>query len=137
MTPADAYHELCCYTLAHRDRSFIHQHAVDAFAAQHADERTKPIKLTFALVGLYLYVERQFSGKQVQRVHMGLARHKRPWPAIALPSDRGRITVADVLGVPAGPERDRAIRAWCASVWEAFRDCRPTVAELLRACGIV
>ena len=56
MTSEDAYHELCYYTLAHRDPSFIHQHVVDAFAAQHADEKTKPIKLTFALVGALLGV---------------------------------------------------------------------------------
>src|SRR6478736_2672756 len=73
MTPQDSFNELCYYTLAHGDPSFIHQHVVDAFAAQNADEQTKPIKLTFALVGLYLYVEKGFSGKRVQRVHMALA----------------------------------------------------------------
>src|SRR5262247_2885212 len=76
MTSEDAYNELCYYTLAHRDPSFIHQHVVDAFAAQNADEQTKPIKLTFALVGLYLHVEKRFSGRKVQRVHMDLARKK-------------------------------------------------------------
>jgi len=65
MTSEDASYELCYSTLAHRDPSFIHQHVVDAFAAQNADEQTKLIKLTFALVGLYLHVETQFSGKQV------------------------------------------------------------------------
>jgi hypothetical protein len=38
-----AYDELQCYTLGHSDPGFIHQHVVDAWAAQHADERTKPI----------------------------------------------------------------------------------------------
>jgi hypothetical protein len=137
MTSEDAYNELCCYTLAHDDPSFLHQHVVDAFAAQHADERTKPIKLTFALVGLYLHVEKQFSGKRVQRLHMDLARRKRLWPSFALPSERGSLTAADVLAEPAGPERDKAIHAWCASVWEAFRDCRQIVAELLQERQIV
>src|SRR5262245_51287656 len=80
MPPQDAFHELCYYTLSHRDPSFIHQHVVDAFAAQHSDAGTKPIKLTFTLVGLYLHVEKQFSGKHVQQVHMELARQKRGWP---------------------------------------------------------
>jgi hypothetical protein len=137
MTSEDAYNELCYYTLAHRDPSFIHQHVVDAFAAQNADKQTKPIKLTFALVGLYLQVEKQFSGRQVQRVHTDLARQKQPWPPFTLPSDRGSQTVADVLAVPAGPERDQAIHAWCASVWEAFRACLPTVTALLRERGIL
>src|SRR5262249_34900967 len=64
------YHELCYYTLAHGDPSFIHQHVVDAFAAQNSGEHDKPIRLTFALVGLYLHVERGLSGRQVQRAHM-------------------------------------------------------------------
>ena len=54
MTSEAAYHELCYYTLTLGDPAFIHQHVVDAFAAQQADEQTKPIKVTFALVGLYL-----------------------------------------------------------------------------------
>jgi hypothetical protein len=137
MTSEDAFNELCYYTLAHRDPSFIHQHVVDAFAAQHADEQTKSIKLTFALVGLYLHVEKQFSGRQVQRMHMDLAQQKRRWPSFALPHDRGPTTVADVLAVPPGPERDKAIHAWCASVWQAFRDCRQTVVDLLRERGIL
>jgi hypothetical protein len=94
----NAYDELCCYTLAHRDSSFIHQHVVDAFIAQHADEQTRPISLTFALVGLYLHVAKQLSGRQVQRTHMNLARQKRSWPAFQLPSARGSMTAADVIG---------------------------------------
>jgi hypothetical protein len=137
MTSEDAYNELSYYSLAHRDPSFLHQHVVDAFAAQQADELTKPIKLTFALVGLYLHVEREFSGKQVQRVHMALAQRKQPWPSFALPYDRGALTAADVLAVPAGTERDHAIHAWCASVWQAFRECRETVVALLRDRQIV
>lgn len=136
MTSEDAYNELCYYSLAHGDPSFIHQHVVDAFAAQNADEGTKPMKLTFALVGLYLHIEKQFSGKHVQRTHQFLARHKRSWPPFALPDYRGSLTAADVFSVPAGPERDQAIHAWSASVWEAFRNCRQMVMELLREYGI-
>jgi hypothetical protein len=66
----DLYHELSCYTLAHPDPSFIHQHIVDAYTAQHARETTKPIALVFALIGLYLHVEKNFTGRQVQRFHM-------------------------------------------------------------------
>jgi hypothetical protein len=134
-----AYNELCGYTLTHFGPAFIHQHVVDAFAAQSASEQTKPITLTFALVGLYLHVEKNYSGKQVQRVHMQLARRKREWPSFALPppQDRGGMTAADVIAAPAGPDRDAAIDAWCASVWEAFRDSHRAVADLLRQYEIV
>jgi hypothetical protein len=134
----EAYYDLSYYTLAHRDSSFIHQHVVDAFTAQYANEQTRPIGLTFSLVGLYLCVEHRFSGRQVQRVHTNLARHKqRPWPTFVLPNDRGSITVFDVLAAPEGPQRDVAIHDWCASVWRAFRDNRPLVAELLHRYGVV
>lgn len=128
----DAFEELCGYTLSLLDAAFIHQHVVDAFAAQTADEHTKPIKLTFGLIGLYLHIEKQFSGRQVQRAHMKLAQHKQTWPDFPLPADRGAITAAQVLAAPAGPERDKAIDAWCSSVWQAFRESHQTVAHLLR-----
>ncbi|MGH8161837.1 MAG: DUF5946 family protein [Gammaproteobacteria bacterium] len=133
----DAYDELCCYTLAHGDSSFIHQHVVDAFAAQDADEHDKPIRLTFALVGLYLHVERGFSGREVQVAHMKIARRKQRWPVFALPDGRGSITAADVLAASPGSERDRAIHVWCACVWQAFLDVHPKVVSLLEANGAV
>jgi hypothetical protein len=126
-----AYHELCYYTLAHGDPSFIHQHVVDAFAAQSANECDKPIKLTFALVGLYFHVEKNYSGKQVQRMHMQLGRQKRPWPVFALPAHRGSINATHVLAVPAGADRDRMIHQWCACIWEAFHESRQMVVDLL------
>jgi hypothetical protein len=137
MTTEDAYEELCAYTLTHGDPAFIHQHVVDAFAAQTANEQTKPIALTFALAGLYLHVERAVSGRQVQRFHMQMARTRRPWPAVLLPADRGAMTAADVMAAPAGPERDRAVDRWCASVWAAFATNRQTIARLLEEYGIV
>jgi hypothetical protein len=130
----EAFNDLCGYTLTHTDPSFIHQHIVDAFAAQNADEQTKPIKLTFALIGLYLHVEKQFSGKEVQRAHQFLARRKRSWPHFHLRRKRGSVTAEDVIALPAGPERDRAIHDWCVSVWEAFSDSHQPVRELLDEC---
>ncbi len=115
----------------------MHQHVVDAYAAQRADERTKPIGLTFALVGLYLHLEKGGTGRQVQRAHVQLARRKQGWPTLLLPGERGSATVVDVVGVPEGPERDRAIHAWCRSVWEAFAGNRAAVEELLRQRGIL
>ncbi len=132
-----AYDELQCYTLGHGGPMFIHQHVVDAWAAQHADERTKPIGLAFALIGLYLHVERGFSGRQVQQVHMKLGRRKQAWPSFPLPSERGSVTAIQVMAVPAGPERDKAIDSWCASVWETFNDSHRAVAELLKHHGIL
>ena len=133
----EAYHELCGYTLTHGDAAFIHQHVVDAHAAQCAGPGGKPIGLAFALAGLYLHVEKQFTGRQVQLAHMKLAKQKRAWQAFALPSHRGALTALDVMAAPPGPARDAAIDAWCRDVWEAFAETRPAVDALLRESGVL
>jgi len=132
----EAYHELCAYTLSHGDPDFVHQHVVDAFAAQGASVESKPIGVTMALVGLYLHAERGFTGRQVQRVHMQLAQRKRRWPVFTLPDDRGAMTAVEVMAAPEGPERDRAIHAWAESVWQAVSANREAVVALLREHGI-
>ena len=132
----EAYDELSAYTLTHGDPAFIHQHVVDAFAAQSADASTKPTTLTFALVGLYLHVEKHRTGRRVQRVHMQLAQRKRPWPRWSLPLERGDVTAEDVMRSPPGPERDDAIDGWCASVWQAFSCRRDAVVKLLEEYGL-
>jgi hypothetical protein len=99
--------------------------------------RTKPIGLTFALIGLCLHLEQGFSGRQVQRVHMLLGQRKRTWPSFTLSRDRGDVTVIEVMRTPAGPDRDRMIDRWCASVWEAFRESHRSVNELLQQTGII
>ena len=125
-----AYDEVYVYTM---DRpGSVLQHVVDAFAVQTANNESMPIGVVFGLVGLYLHVEKQFSGRQVQRVHMELGRRKREWPRLFVPEDRGSMTVADVLTASAGPQRDMAIDNWCRSVWTAFGANRQTIIDLLR-----
>jgi hypothetical protein len=136
MTEREAYDELCAYTLSHRSLDFIHQHVVDAFAAQQADASSKPIAVAFALVGLCLQLERGFSGRDVQRAHMLLAKRSKTWPTFPLPIDRGSVTAIEVLAAPAGEARDAAIHAWCASVWNAYADQAPAVRALLAEHGI-
>jgi hypothetical protein len=99
---------------------------------QTANSGSRPIGVVFGLVGLYLRVEKQFSGRQVQKAHMQLGRRKREWPSVYLPEDRGSMTVADVLAASAGPERDMAIDNWCRSVWTAFGGNRQIIVALLR-----
>lgn len=129
----DSFHELSYYTLAHPSLSFIHQHIVDAFAAQTADKNTKPIKITFALLGLFLFLEKDYTGKEVQLAHMKIAKikNKIEWPEIILPEDRGSITVSDVLQTPPGKDRDLMIKNWCQSVWDAYNDSHLQVVDFL------
>ena len=133
----EAYHEVSAYTLTHGDRTFIHQHVVDAWAAQHAHADSKPIGVFFALVGLYLHIEQGFTGREVQRAHMQLAKRPEPWPVGALPVARGTITALDVVASPEGAARDAMIDEWAQSVWAAYGDSRERVIELLRRRGII
>ena len=96
----------------------------------------RPIGLTFALVGLYLYIERGCSGLEVQRVHTELGRHKERWPSFPLPVSRGSVTVIEVMQAAPGADRAAAIRAWCASVWAAYAPSHGAVAQLLERRGI-
>jgi len=132
-----AYEALQSYTLTHGGPAFIHQHVVDAWTAQHANERTKPIALTFALAGLFLHLERGCTGRQVQLAHMAMARHHRDWPTFTLPKERGGCGALQVMAHPPGPERDRAIDDWCASVWSAYHVSHRAVAEWIERLGIV
>jgi hypothetical protein len=128
----EQYYTLTYYTLAHPDPSFVHQHVVDAYTAQTAGAGTKPIAVAFALFGLYLFIERGTSGRDVQRMDMLLARRRHVWPSFRLPAGRGTITVADVLAAPPGAQRDDLIRQWCVSVWEAWHESHAQVREFLR-----
>jgi len=130
MADEDLYNELAYYTLDHPDPSFIHQHVVDAYAAQHAEADTKTIKIVFALVGLYLYLEKDFSGRSVQKAHMQLARRRKNWDRPKLVAERGDIVISDVLAVPPGEQRDMRIREWCISVWSAWSEDRDQIVAL-------
>jgi hypothetical protein len=123
----EKFYELSYYTLAHPDPAFIHQHVVDAYGAQHANENSKPVAVYFTLMGLYLYLEKNYTGKEVQLAHMKVAKTKKEWPQFDLPNDRGEVTVSDVLNAPPGEARDEMIRRWCVSVWNAYKQVHEKV----------
>ncbi len=114
------YGELSAYTLARGDSAFIHQHAVDAYGAQHVGERTRPIGAAFALIGLYFACEQGYSGRQVQRVHMLLAQRSKTWPRFVPPQRAEWLSVLDVMRKPPGEARDAMLRRWSESVWAAW-----------------
>src|SRR5437016_1213716 len=62
--------ELTSYTLTLGDAEFIHQYAVDTYCAQHVGASVKPIAIVFSLIGLYLALEHNYTGRQVQKAHM-------------------------------------------------------------------
>jgi len=130
-TDQEAFDELAFYTLSHASPEFIHQYAVDAFAAQTADVNTKPLKVVFAVVGLYLHCERGFTGRQAQLAHMELTHAKTRLPHFDLPDDRGRITVHEVLMELPGEARDKVIREWAVCTWAAIHESCADISDWL------
>jgi len=126
----DAYDELYAYTMGRKN--FILQHVVDAHKAQTTPATNPPsIGVIFSLAGLYLHVEKGFTGTQVQNAHKVMGKVKRSWPNVVWPADRGNMTAEIVLAMPAGQERDEAIYKWCKQVWAAFSANRSMLASLL------
>ena len=129
----ELFDELSFYTLAQSDAAFIHENSADAWRAQQADETTKPMAVIFAVMGLYLHLEKGFTGRQVQLAHMRMARRRRSWPKLALPKTQASLTVADVVAAEPGEARDAMIRSWCAAVWDAWQESRAQIVALAKA----
>jgi hypothetical protein len=127
----EKYYELSYYTLSLRDAAFIHQYFVDAYTVQNASVDTRPIALTFALAGLYLYIEKGYTGREVQLFHLKMSQRKRVWPKIDIPHERGSITIMGVLNAAPDPQREDAIHKWCKSVWQAYKESREVIVDLV------
>lgn len=115
------YFELTCWTLVQQNGRFIHQHAVDAYEAQHAGGRTRPITVVFGLIGLYFALEKGYTGRQVQQVHMMIGRTRRDWPRLEPPAHPANLTVMDVLRAGTDAEKEAMLMRWAASVWRSWR----------------
>ena len=120
MNKSEKFNELTIYTLSLRDEAFIHQHVVDAYTAQNADASTKPMRIFFALAGLYLLIEKNYTGRQVQLAHQKMSSQTGNLATINLPATRGEVSIADVLNEQEGAKRILMIKKWCASVWNSY-----------------
>ena len=114
----ELFNELSGYTLSQYNAEFIHQYSGDAYGAQHAGAPTKNIRVIFALIGLCLAVEHNFTGRQAQLLHMKIP--KQEWMILTPPEQRGNITVADVVAANSDEEKKEMIMKWVRSVWESW-----------------
>jgi hypothetical protein len=122
--------ELAAYHLSRNDPTFIHQLAVDAYGAQHSGGVTRNITTAYALIGLYLVLEHEYTGRQVQRAHMLLAKKRITWPRLDPPESPGALTVQDVLQADPGHERDAMLMKWALSVWLAWEKAHEWVRKV-------
>ena len=124
-----AFSDLTCYTIAKQDPVFIHQHAVDAYEAQHGGGNTRPVTVIFGLIGLHLALEKGYTGKEVQAAHTRIGRVRRVWPRLEPPARPAGLTVVDVLRADTDEKKDALIREWSESVWQSWEDLHPWIRE--------
>lgn len=115
------YHELSANFIMSPDVTFRTQHAVDAYGAQHSGNRVKNIRTAFSLIGLYLAVEREYTGRQVQHAHMELAKGNIKWSSFILPIGPYSLSVADVLNVDE-VKRNEMLMEWSKDVWDTWEN---------------
>jgi hypothetical protein len=115
-----------------------HQLAVDAYAAQHAPRDNSgdvpPIGVAYALVGLHLALDRGVPGVEARAAHQRMGKPDASWPRLPTPPSTGAVTVFDVAAAGAMADsvagHAEAVRAWAASVWQAWGSQHTTVAAV-------
>jgi hypothetical protein len=96
--------------------------SVDVYMAQHPGVRGRQASQSVwgHLVGLCLSLEFGFDGVASARAKARLLAPKATFEWLEPPASLGRITVFDVLEIPAPDEHIVAIDLWAASVWAAW-----------------
>ncbi len=127
--------DLSALTLSLRDKDFIHQLVVDAYAAQHSGANVKPVTTAFALIGLDLVFERGYTGRQVQKVHIALGKTRRQWPHFVPPSGKAALTVRDVLENVSRDSYAGWVYQWGKSVWDLWQAEHVEISRLVHQSG--
>jgi len=130
LSQQDCY-ELFYYTLVLGDPEFIHHHVADAYTAQTATYPVNGIGICFALTRLYFHFEKDYTGREVQQMHILMSKNKRSWSKFYLPDQCGTITVSTILLYSPGTERNEKIHAWAMDVWDCFRVNKERIIALL------
>jgi len=77
--------------------------------------------MEFALIGLLLTYERGYTGRQVQRAHMQLAKKSKVWPRFEPPAEKASLAVRDVAESAPGAARNAMLTRWGKSVWDMWQ----------------
>jgi len=109
------------------------QDVVDAYAAQHPGRpgRRESQSVHLHLTSLYLGLEHGFDARARQRALQALLRGRPAFAWLEPPSFANTLTVADVVACRSDAARREAIGAWAASVWDAWKPHRATVAGVV------
>jgi hypothetical protein len=77
-------------------------------------------------------VEKGFSGRQIQKVHMFMAAKRREWPQLAPPPVPGAVSVRNVLQAESGEDRMAAVKNWNKSVWDSWVTERQRIVDVVK-----
>jgi len=126
----ELYQELILYTFSLGDNDFIHQHVIDAYTAQHSSPELKGIQISFALIGIYLYLEQHYSGRAVQQAHRRLAEKRKQWPTFIHSQPVTEITVQNILFEINKDTFMASVYNWSEVVWQAWAADHTTIIDL-------
>jgi hypothetical protein len=112
----------------------VHQITVDTYAVQHAGGPHPDKSVDVHLAGLHLVLIRGVRPPYVAPMLQRLASGHPEWPHFEPPCVEWRSTVFDVA-IVAGEFEDhiRAVKAWSASVWEAWSAHHAAIAAFVEA----
>lgn len=104
----------------------VHRMTVDTYSLQHPERYcASPKSLAAHLTGLCWLLEREgnraVGSESLQQWLNGTPRLEKP----AIPSFRGKLTVADVGEAASPAAYARAVEAWARSTWEAYSSLHP------------
>jgi hypothetical protein len=115
------YTQVVGYEMEHLARlGRYHQLTVDAYGAQHPGTPSPPISTAFALIGLSLALEHDWSGTAVRAAQQFLAQRYSTWPTFRDRSNGPVLTVSGVVGVTTPDEHADRIQVWARTVWASW-----------------
>jgi hypothetical protein len=106
---------------------------VDSYGAQHVGPRMAPITIAFALNGLYLVLERGWTGLQVREAHGYLANTVDRWPTFTPPEQVGDLTVFDLSMASSPTEHIEILQRWAHMVWASWEHVHRQVIDMTDA----
>jgi hypothetical protein len=100
----------------------LHRLTVDAYAVQHPGIDGPPARNSVGihLSRLCLMIDRGWSMERTNDAMLAITATKRGYPRLTPPSDRGALTVKDVLAAQNPSEHLRAVERWAQSAWQAW-----------------
>jgi hypothetical protein len=107
-----------------------HRLAVDAYCVQHSPYVKSFKSLAAHLCGLCVAFEQNNDANKLKQLQLWLSTNPK-LPKPELPSFRGHLTIADVLGIDDPVLYGHAVEAWARSAWEAYEKLQPTAREWL------